>query len=544
MSRAFRRITARRRSRGTGGAAAVALALAALPMGAQAEDSALESGATRLVNFETANMLPAGTWSLQVGSHQTSFDVGGGTGSQLYYTAIDWAATDNLLIGFSTQVQDDALVEPILGMTPPTRFLSVGFSAKYRFYDSDTVDVAAQASVEALSFRTALFGTDVTGATNVVGSLHLPVTWQAGPALQLHFTPGVSFLPDDLNGIPYYGTVATVGAGATWQASERMQVFAALNMPVSGGNTIDTARNITDELVYTAGARYAFTPKVALEGYVTNALGISPATGIVTYYPDGDEMLYGIKLHYTPNARYDSTYRRQPLNPASARDLQLQNDGFILSSAGVVEPGAGRAAFSGGDQDHWSGALAFSPDRDFQLDAIAEDYSIDGSVPAALVPTPGKARWMLGGRIRVLDQSNGDPVSFSLRVLGGRDFEDQDVGALYVAAPITWEASDRLALTVQPAGGAFGNTEVIGLGLGANYEVSDGLQLIGEVTPVSDANGTVWAAGARYTAPSGMFSVDLSATNAIGRNGYGTLIAQDDTRYSLGVSLTTDIFKR
>ena len=77
-----------------------------------------------------------------------------------------------------------------------------------------------------------------------------------------------------------------------------------------------------------------------------------------------------------------------------------------------------------------------------------------------------------------------------------------------------------------------------------NYQLFDGLELIGEVTPTDGANGTVWAAGARYTSRNGRINIDLSATNSIGRHGYGTLIAQDSTRYALGVSVTTGIFSR
>ncbi len=524
-------------------AALIAAGLAVAPWAAGGEEAALEVPAPRLVNSETANMLPRGTWSLQAGTHQTDFNTGGGTGNQVYYGAVDWAAGSNLTLGFSTLVQEDANNKPIAGITAATRFLSAAFSAKYRFVDGEPLDVAALASVEAFSFRTAIFGTDVSEADHVIGSLHLPITYQAAPSLQLHLTPGVSVFPEDLNGIPYYGTIVSVGAGATWQPNPRLQLYGTVNVPVEGGNTIDTTRAITQVPVYTAGARYNFTPKVALEGYVTNGVGVTPATGIITFWPDGDEPLFGLKVHYTPNARFPSTYRAAAPEP-TARDRQLQQDGFILSSAGVIEPGEVRLAAAGGDQDAWSGAAAFSPDRDFQIDAVVEQPADDGSVPAALNPTPGKSRWMAGGRIRVLDQNAGDPVSFSMRVLGGRDFENQSVGVLYVAAPLSYEFNDRLALTAQPAAGAFGNTEVFGLGLGANVEVADGVQLIGEVTPVSDGQDAVWAAGARYSSRDGRFSVDLSATNALGRNGYGTLVAQDSTRYSLGVSITTGLFRR
>lgn len=520
-----------------------ALVAVSLAGNVQAQEIALETPAPRFINFETANMLPDGTWSLKIGSHQT-VNSGGGTGNQVYFGAVDWAASDRLTFGLTAQVQEDALAKPILGVTPPTRFATLGASLKYGILQSESVNVAALASVEYFQFRTSLFGTDVSDTNHVVGSLQLPVSWNASPGLQVHLTPGVSFLPDTLNGIPYYGTVAFVGLGASYQASNRLQFFAGLNQPLSGGNTIESDRSISRKTVYTAGARYAFTPKVALEGYVTNAVGISPATGILTFWPEGNEPMFGLNVQYTPNARFPQTYRPQPIRPATTRDRLLQEDGFILSSASVMDAGHGKIYGSGGSDGNWAAGVSLSPDRDFQLDALIEQYALDGSVPGSLNPTPGEARYMVGGRIRVLDQSHGDPMSWTLRVLGGRDIEDFNVGAIYIASPMSFETSERLALNLNPAVAAFGNTEIFGLGAGVNYELLDGLQVIGEVTGVSQGNAPVWAAGLRHTMSNGLVSLDLSATNSIGRHGLGTLVAQDNVRYSLGVTIATKLFNR
>lgn len=519
------------------GSICAALALAICPLGATAQ-TPLEGFATRLANFETANTLPDEALAIQAGTQQT-VGSGAGTGSQLYYGAIDFAFSDDLQFGFTTQVIEDALEKPILGTQPPTRFLSYGASAKYRFVNGPRVQVAGQASVEMLHFRTALFGTDVANANNVIGSVQMPVTYTASEQLQFHVTPGVSIFPEALNGIPYYGTVGHLGAGVTWKPSDRFQAFASVATPLSGGNTIDQTRAITKEIVYTAGARYAFTPKVALEGYVTNAVGITPATSILTFYPNGDEPMFGLRVLYTPNSTHKihrSTYRPTPLADPTRRSLQLQQDGFTVGSASVLEPGTLHVGVSGGDQDNYAVFASLGIDRDFQFDAIIEDYSNDGSLGPTDDPTPNSARWMAGGRIRILDQHNGDPVSLSARVLGGRDTVDLDVGVIYVAAPMSYDVNDRVTLHAEPKFAAFGNTRIAGLGLGANFELFDGLQLMGEVTPVNDGRDPVWAAGARYELSDSGFSIDVSATNGIGRYGLGTMVAQDEPRFAIGLS--------
>lgn len=495
----------------------------------------LESFSTNWINFETAETLPDGALSFQIGSHQT-VGSGTGTGSQLYYTALQYGLTDNFQLGVVAQEIQDETEEPILGLKAPTNFRSWGVNAKYRFVNTERVQASAVLAIEELVYRTDVFGTYASDSENMIGSFYVPVTYTANPNLQFHLTPGVSVFPDELNGIPYYGTVASLGAGVTWRASDRLLAFGSVTAPLSGGNTIASDRSITKELVYTAGARYAFTPKVGIEGYVTNGLGSTPATSIVTFYPNGDHQLFGLRLVYTPGKSYPNTYRPTPLAPVSTRMAQLDQDGFTVGSAGVMAPGDVRLGFSGGSSGNGAFVAAIGFEQDFQIDGIVEDYSNDGSLTAVDDPTPDSARWMVGGRIRVMDQNNGSPFSWSMRVLGGRDFENKDVGVLYIAVPASYDVDDRLTLHVEPKFAAFGNTRIYGLGLGVNYEVLKGFQLIGEVTPVNDGRTPAWAVGARYDFAGGGWSADFSATNAIGRYGHGTMVSQDETRFALGLS--------
>jgi hypothetical protein len=105
----------------------------------------------------------------------------------------------------------------------------------------------------------------------------------------------------------------------------------------------------------------------------------------------------------------------------------------------------------------------------------------------------------------------------------------------------SYKSSDRFVFTVAPKLGAFGNVDMAGLGLGVNYQVSDNLELIAEATPVGlDGDTATWAAGLRYNIGKSGFSIDASATNAVGRQGIGSMIAQDDTRFTIALSKTFD----
>ena len=408
-------------------------AVTALPSPLTAQ-SAPETFNLRLVNFETAETLPAGILSLSVGTHQT-VDSDAGTGSQLYYGALDYAVTDRIQLGFSAQVIEDRLEKPVLGTRFATRFQTYGASLKYRVLDATNTQASLLGSVELLEFRTGLYGTDVTSADHVIGSLHLPVTYRASPTVQLHLTPGLSVFPDRINGIPYYGTIASIGAGLTWTPNYRWQGYAQVSAPLSGGNTFNTNREIIKVPVVTAGVRYAVSPKVSLEGYVTNGLGTSPATSILAFYPDGDSPLFGAVIRYTPNRSLAETYRPTPALATEQRRSPPKLDGFTVASAHVLDKGTLSLSASGGSFGNYAISAAFGVEPDFQIEGAIEDYSDDGSLSWNEDPTPDSARWMAGGRVRFLDQAYGDPLSLSLRVLGGRDLEEFDVGVLYVAAP-------------------------------------------------------------------------------------------------------------
>lgn len=513
-----------------------ATSLVLLSTGLASAETPLEGFSTRWVNFETAETLTQKAFSFHLGSHQTvGSSITTGTGNQLYYTAIEYGVTDNLQIAFAAQDFQDT-INPIIGKVGATKFRSFGVNAKYRFVNTGRFQAAALVSIEDFTFRTKVFDTYASDGDHIIGSFHLPLTYTVNPNLQLHVTPGVSVFPDDLNGIPYYGTVASLGGGFSWRASNRLLAFGSLTAPVSGGNTIASDRSITKELVYTVGARYNFTPKVALEGYVTNGFGSTPATGIVTFFPDGNDPLFGLRVVYAPGKNYPNTYRPTPLASVSTRMSQMDQDGFTVGTAGVMAPGEVHVGTSGGTSGNGAVMLSIALEQDFQIDGIIEDYSNDGSLSSADDPTPDSARWMVGGRIRVLDQNNGSPFSWTLRALGGRDVDNQDVGVLYLATPASFDVHNKLTLQVEPKFFAFGSERVYGLGLGANYEILDGLQLIGNVTPVSDGRTPTWALGARYDFANGGWSVDLSATNAIGRYGHGTMVSQDDTRFAIGLS--------
>ena len=499
--------------------------------------SPLERPPGRLFNVETANQLPADALQISVGTHQTLQDDLPGTGNQLYYSSVEWGVTEDIQLGLAYQNFDDPPAQAVNGERPNISLESIAPSIKYRNVETEQFSVAVQGSVEYLSLSSELFDSKEDDSEHIVGSLQVPLTYTASPELQLHLTPGVSFFPDNINDSEFYDTVFTVGTGVSWQPSDRWLAYGALNFPIGpGGNAIDSNNSsIERQAIWTVGTRYNVTPKVGVDVYATNGFGSTPATAILAFIPDGDNPLLGVRLNYTPDIGlgYRSSYRETALAPPSERDRQLQLDGFTLTTANTLEPGTVSLGAGAGTDGNYGLTLAYSPDQAFQIDAILEEFA-DGASPA---DTAGDSlKYMVGARLQLMDQRQGDPVSLGARVLGGRDTDSgQQIGTLVADVPVTYQANSRTALFFNPRAAAFGDETRVGVGFGVNHEVAQGLQLIGEVTPVLDER-TVWSVGTRYSLPSTAVSLDLYATNGVGRNGLGTLVGQSETRLGLGLN--------
>lgn len=351
----------------------------------------------------------------------------------------------------------------------------------------------------------------------------------------------MTVLPDTLGGSQFYGTIASLGLGFTARASQRLSFFGAADMPLSGGNTVSSTATYEKKAVWTAGLRYNVTPRAALEAYVTNGVGITPATSVLTFWPKGNTVLGGLQLVYTPGAKRPESYRGAPA-PVTPRQANLQSDGFTIGSADILEPGALRVTAWGGNDNAAGGMIAFSPDRDGEIQFAFDQYS-DSPSASPLVPGT-EPRYHIGAKLRFMDQNNGNPFSLTGRVFYGRQINAQPgIGVFFFEGLASYKtAGGRLTLTAAPKVAGYSSVRVAGFGLGANYAVSDNLELIAEATPVAkDATDPTWAVGARYHFGRSGFSVDAMATNAAGRQGIGTMLAQDDTRFSISLSKVFDM---
>ena len=503
--------------------------------------SPLERHPGRLGYVETANAMPRQSVSAWIGTQQNDPNSAAGTGNQLYFAGIDYAPSRDFEFGFIWQDFSDTLSDPIAGdPAPRLEFQTAAVRAKYRFVDNARLSMAVEGSVEYFSYKSSTFGT-LAGPDqdNIIGMVALPLTYEMSPQLQFHVSPGVSVFPDSVAGATFFDVIPHFTAGVSWKPSPRWSVYGHVTVPFGDeGNTIETSGALDNEAVWTVGARYNISPKYGVDLYLTNSFGVTPATRILTFPPDGDTTLLGLRINYFPGfaANYPDTYRG-PVQPVTMRAINLQQDGFTLSSGDTIEPGRAELRGGFGTDDNYSISAIFSPDRDGQVEVHYEQWADDGTVGPPTIPST-ESRVMAGGKLRLKDQNNGDAFSLSMHALLGRD--ESDVGVLYLGLPATYQVNETFAVNVNPKFATWGDTETFGLGVGVNYEVFNGLEAIAEFTAVDNDEDAVWAAGVRYNVPGSMLSLDAHATNAIGRYGLGSMTAQSDTKYAIGAKIHFD----
>ncbi|MBW4552320.1 MAG: hypothetical protein KME35_14610 [Aphanocapsa sp. GSE-SYN-MK-11-07L] len=504
----------------------------------------LQQPPIRLFNLETANQLPAGGLYFSGGIRnfpKESQVSRGGSGREVFYFGVDGGVTDKLQLGLSFSFYDDPLGRTVQGLTTQEfSFVGIAPNFKYQLLKQKHLTLAVSGSVEYLSIRTGsgVFTTDLdprnttTNAT-IAGSLKFPITYSFNSKLQLHFTPAIAFFPETFNDASFYGTGFYLGTGLSWQPLQRLGFFADLNLPLGpGGNTISSdSGEIIKQPVWSVGTRYLINPAVGLNLYATNAFGATPASQLLAYLPDGDQVALVAGLTFTPDIgqNYQASFRSGPRVPLTERDRQLLLEGLTLTSANTLLPGMLR--FRAGIGSGTGFGFAYGIANDAQLEVSGEqlgpgvdliesiNYSADFTISLAT-------------KLRFLDQTQGDPFSLAIKAAYAQGIvtrEGRSRTSGFIELPFTYQPIPQLALFLNPKVGLISFTTPVGVGLGINYQIWEGLQFIGEFTPLITGEQSVWSAGFRYVIPKLNLGFDLYGSNAAGQNTpVGGLVAQED----------------
>lgn len=508
--------------------------------------SPLQKPPIRLFNLTTANQLEAGDLSLSLGPRFGFIENGIGSGLQTDYGYIDYGVTNDFQVGLSASLFDDLLGRKVNGNPVNLVLNAVAPTVKYQVFKDESLQVAVAGSAEVvqLSSDGGLFGSSSSKDYNnlVVGSLQVPITYNATRDLQLHFTPGLAFFPSSLNGSDFYGTLFKIGTGLSWQATDRLSLFADVNVPLGGkGNAINASNgNFSQRIIYSGGLRYLVTPAVGVDLYATNGFSNTPATSFLAFIPDGNQLAIGANLIYTPNTgkNFAATFRKGTPVTLSNRDTQLSLDGFNLAGADTLLPGLFH--IWGGLGSGTNVNVAYGVTNDFQVELFGQKFNKNGD-PTLESSSDSAFKLGAAAKVRFFDQVQGDPVSLGLKLAISfvQSFNADSAGYFALEMPTSYSLNPQLSFKFNPKAGFVGSNSRFGLGLGINYALIDDLQFIGEFTPLFKSNsgqGSVWSVGLRYFYPQANVGVDVYLSNSIGQNVIGGLFPQSNGS-SLGFNM-------
>ena len=342
----------------------------------------LQLSPTKLINLETANVLPQGSILTTYGVHVFSKgQYGGGTGLQTYNISIQGGVTDKLQLGLDWVLFDDKLGEQINGNIPNLGLMSFAPKFKYQFLKEEDFSFAVSGSLEIAKF-TGSYGLYTPNnlqqtTTTLAGTLQFPFTYNITSNFQWHLVPGAIFFPNTINnGGNFYGSLFNIGTGFNYSPLDRLMLFADVNFPIgSGGNAVNNQGQIFTKPVWAAGLTFLQSPTVGVDLYATNAFGATPATQVLAFIPNGGQVAAGVNIRYTPDIgqNYPSSFRQGLPRDLSVRDRQLLFNGINLSTAETLP--AGMASIQGGSGGLSSFQLSYGMSDDAQLQIVGQQLS-------------------------------------------------------------------------------------------------------------------------------------------------------------------------
>lgn len=476
-----------------------------------------------------------------------------GTGNQNYAVRLDAGLTDQLqLSGFYSNA-DDPLYAPIPSRAsqPGNFWESYGAALQWQLLNSKAWKLGLAGSLEAWNVGSggcdsfSCKGNDSVSPNifnnsgsrvftrNLVGSLALPITWQAAPQWQFSFSPGVSFLPASQGAGQggagsFYGNNLFVSGGISWQPSRHLTLFSSALMPFGpGSNSFNGDLVFSRVPILTAGLNWALNPRIALEGTLTNGWGATPATALLAL-PSSNRLGYFARFVYTPAAP------DTPQPPLSPRRRSLASGGLTVNTALVPPNGTTQLWANADSSGNVFGYAGYSISNILQLDLFKGGAfnNVPQTTPLADTYTNnGAPQWRFGGKAVILSPLRGFPIWVGGRISLGREYPPgSGQGYVFAESISTWEASPNLALHFNPKIAWSGVGTPWAIGLGANIQLGRSFQLIPEAnlvgSDISQSNATL---ALRWLA-SKTVQFDLYVGNAAGLLDMGQLLDAGQAR--------------
>ena len=501
----------------------------------------------------TALLLPPERWRFSA-TQVSPFGSATGTGNQNYAVSLDVGLSESFQLSAYYSQADDPLNAPLNGFSvaPANFWESYAAAARWRLFKNKHLSIAANGSLEVWNVGSggddsfARTGDDASPnifnnsgqrvfTSNLVGSLTLPLSWQATDQLQLSVVPGVSWLPANQGAGQggsgsFYGTTPYLAAGLLWQANQHLGLTATFAQPIgSGSNSFNADLDFSRVPIYSAGLNWDLNPRIGLRGQLTNGFGATPATALLAL-PSDNRLGYSASFVFTPDGP------DTPQRPLTKRQRSLAKGGLTVNSA-LVPPDDSSELWANADESgNMNGFVGYSLSNIFQLQVIG---GLSNDVPqttpqARLFANDGARNLRIGGKAVFFSPLRGAPFWGGGRITLGRNLDLANTtgqGYVFAETMATWEATQRLALSINPKIAQVGSGNLWGVGLSSNIQLAPRWELVPEcnvvVNNLAQSNGTL---GLRWHATDNM-AIEAYGSTAASIIDIGQLLSAKRVRW-------------
>ena len=433
-----------------------------------------------------------------------------------YFVDLDIGFNDKILLPF-LRVKQTYNILNNFAMQPENLWRSYGAAFRWQTLNQNNWKLAINGSLEAWEVGSGRDESSVTTGTsrsnnifndsservftsNIVGSLGIPLSWQASKYWQFSFIPAVSFLPT-MQGIgqggagKFYGTNFYVSGGVLFQALPELGLSASITQPIgSGTNSFNSDLIFSRVPIYSAGINWNLNPRIGFKGLITNGYGTTPATALLAL-PSENRMGYSASFIYTPNTA-DS-----PQVPLTARQKSLAKGGLTVNTALVPVDTTSETWFSTDGNGNLNGSVNYSLSNVFQLNILSGRGHSNSQKPTSqesLFTSNGRRRWGIGGKVTAFSPLRGAPFWGGGKVTFGENLgivNKNPSGYLLVESMATFEIAENLAININPKVAWSQSDSLWALGIGANLQLLPDWELITEsnivINKISQGNATL-----------------------------------------------------
>ena len=501
----------------------------------------------------TANTLDEGHLRIEIGQ-VSPFDggVGGGTGNQNYFSNIVYGLDKTKTIKIFYTEADDPLYKRINGKQsqPENLWTDFGAGFKWNFLNTKKLKLAFDSSLErwrvksggcngaGCNYRTNnIFNSNLEPVdnTNTIYSLSLPISYKQNNRYEFSLAPRLINLPKQQNNKGFYGTSTGISLGTSVAISNKLSSYFSSYFPLGESfNSFDENINYTKKIINTLGIRYSFDNRTALEGFLTNSFGQTPATSILTL-PSTDNYMLGGRLVYYPINNDNYSYDHKEEKP----NFNANIEGLSVSNFNQLDSGKfhfySPIFLDGSSASKLKLGLSKNFILDFSSDKIPKDYPTSNDFEKSYFQS-GERSFRVGGLLTTLSEEEGDNFSNGFRLSFGRSLGETKPGYMYAELINSKKLGKDYILNINPKIANTGNGDVIGIGLSLNYKLTDWLTIIPE-TNIGLKNAENNHSIILRKKITNFLEIDSIVSNSFSSNDMGQLFKSEDTKYGINLTL-------